>query len=165
MARRRCCGIVAQKPRCKLFCARGSAEEREAVRLCLEEYEAVRRKDYLAQEQAQAAQCMELSRPTFQRVLQSARRKIAQALVEGRTISIEGGNYQMAKRVFECQSCGRIWEEPSCAEGGKHGYEIECPQCGSIEKAKLENGKKHVCAGHAHAGGHGHGGGCCSHHD
>lgn len=66
----------------------------------------------------------------------------------------------MANRTFECQGCKHVWEEAPCSEGGKHGYEIECPKCGSLKKVKLENGERHVCggAGHSHGscGGHHH---------
>ena len=63
----------------------------------------------------------------------------------------------MGNRVFECVECHHVWEVEPCTEGGKHGYEIACPECGSMKKLKLENGEKHAC------GGHGHQGGCCGH--
>lgn len=75
----------------------------------------------------------------------------------------------MANRVFECAACGKVWEEKPCSEGGKHGYEILCPQCGSLKKNKLVDGVRHACGGigHAHDHGHhgetGHQGGCCGH--
>lgn len=73
----------------------------------------------------------------------------------------------MANRVFECVGCAQVWEEPPCTEGGKHGYEIACPKCGSMKKLKINNGEKHACGGadHAHSHEHSHGssGGCCSH--
>jgi len=63
------------------------------VRLALEEMEAVRLCDYEGFEQGAGAERMGVSRPTFQRVLWSARRKIADALVGGKAIRIQGGNY------------------------------------------------------------------------
>jgi len=64
------------------------------------------------------------------------------------------------KRVFECIKCGHQWQEVSCLEGGKHGYEIACPQCGSKEKYKVEESKKIACGGeHMHSHGDGHH--CC----
>ena len=68
----------------------------EEVMLSLEEAEAVRLKDLEGLEQADGAESMNVSRPTFQRVLASARRKIADALLNGKAIRIEGGNYEMA---------------------------------------------------------------------
>lgn len=66
-------------------------------------------------------------------------------------------------RTFECQECKHVWEVPPCNEGGKHGYEIECPKCGSLKKIKLAaNGERHVCGGaHSHTEG---GCGCGGHH-
>lgn len=61
-------------------------------------------------------------------------------------------------RVFECADCGEAWKVEPCTMGGKHGYEIACPKCGSLKKMKIENGLKHAC------GGGGHAGGCCGGH-
>lgn len=159
MARRRCCGLIEDVPICPKFIPAHTTSDL-AVMVLLEEIEAVRLKDMRGMEQSECAVRMGLSRPTFQRILQSARVKIATALVEGRTIIIGGGNYLMKNRVFECVGCGHVWEVEPCTEGGKHGYEIACPQCGSMKKMKLENDTKHVCGG-----GHAHGqGGCCSGH-
>ena len=53
------------------------------------------------QEQEEGAQRMRISRPTFQRILASAREKIADALLHGKAIRIEGGNFEMAWRSGE----------------------------------------------------------------
>ena len=68
----------------------------EEVRLSVEEAEAIRLKDLEGLEQKTGAGRMNISRPTFQRVLASARRKIADALLNGRAIKIEGGNFEVA---------------------------------------------------------------------
>ncbi|WP_031516291.1 DUF134 domain-containing protein [Desulfofalx alkaliphila] len=65
----------------------------EEVSLAVEELEAIRLKDLEYLEQEQCAQRMQVSRPTFHRVLTSARHKVAQALVQGKAIRVEGGNY------------------------------------------------------------------------
>src|SRR4030067_3253503 len=67
----------------------------EEVRLSVEEAEALRLKDLEGLEQEQGAERMNISRPTFQRVLASARKKIADALLNGRAIRSEGGNFEM----------------------------------------------------------------------
>ena len=162
VARLRCCGLVDDLPECKRFFSE-AGDHRDAVIIHFEEFEAIRLKDYQGMDQISAAEAMGLSRPTFQRILQSAKKKLAIALVEGRNILIEGGNYKMANRTFECQECQHVWEVPPCTEGGKHGYEIECPKCKSLKKIKLENGVRHVCGG-GHSQGHTHGGGCCGGH-
>jgi uncharacterized protein len=53
----------------------------EEVCLSIEELEAIRLKDLEGLEQEQGAEKMNISRPTFQRVLTSARQKIAAALL------------------------------------------------------------------------------------
>lgn len=167
MPRRRCCGLIEEEPICPRFGPHPHGNGSEIL-LKLEEYEALRLKDHQGLDQQASAEVMGLTRTTFQRILQSARTKIATALVEGKMISIQGGDYQMKNRVFECAACGHNWEEAPCSEGGKHGYEIACPQCGSKKKFKLDNGVKQHCGGggpqhgnHHHGG---HEGGCCGGH-
>jgi len=157
MPRKRCCGLIETEPTCQQFTAEGE-QKANFVELRVEELEALRLKDLGRIDQGDCAMAMGLSRPTFQRLLQSARTKVALALVEGQSIIIKGGNYMVKNRVFECQECSHKWEVEPCVEGGKHGYEIPCPQCGSMKKNKLDNGVKHACGGgHDHE----HGGGCC----
>jgi predicted DNA-binding protein (UPF0251 family) len=83
----------------------------EEVRLSVEEAEAIRLKDLESLEQEQGAEKMNISRPTFQRVLASARQKIADALLNGKAIRIEGGNFEMSPVRFKCAS-GHEWEVP-----------------------------------------------------
>jgi len=83
----------------------------EEVRLSVEEAEAIRLKDLEGFEQEQAAERMNISRPTFQRVLASARQKIGDALLNGRAIRIEGGSFEMAFRTFRCLN-GHEWDVP-----------------------------------------------------
>ena len=72
---------------------RGRAEEE--VVLKVEELEAVRLKDDEGLSQVEAAEKMDVSQPTFSRVLESARNKIAEALVHGKALRVEGGDYEM----------------------------------------------------------------------
>jgi len=81
----------------------------EEVSMSVEEAEAVRLKDLEGLEQEQGAEKMNVSRPTFQRILASARQKIADALLNGKAIKIEGGNFEMTWRRFRCHS-GHEWE-------------------------------------------------------
>ena len=83
----------------------------QEVHLPVEEAEAIRLKDLEALEQEECAQKMKVSRTTFARVLGSARQKIADALLNGKAIRIEGGNFEMAKRHFRCLN-GHEWEIP-----------------------------------------------------
>jgi predicted DNA-binding protein (UPF0251 family) len=62
--------------------------------LTVDEFEAIRLKDHEDMDQTGAARKMGISQPTFQRVYESARKKIADALVNGKAIRIEGGHYR-----------------------------------------------------------------------
>lgn len=101
----------------------------EEVQISLEELEALRLKDYEGMEQEEAAELMGISRPTFQRVLEQARRKVAEGLVLGKALRIEGGDYEVVPMQFRCRHCGHRWEQiasgdismacPSCEEGSR----------------------------------------------
>jgi predicted DNA-binding protein (UPF0251 family) len=64
------------------------------VRQSLEEAEAIRLKELEDLAQEQSAVRMNISRPTFQWVLESARKKVADALLNGKAIRIDGGNFE-----------------------------------------------------------------------
>jgi len=83
----------------------------EQVCLSVEEAEAIRLKDLEGLGQEECAKGMSISRPTFHRVLESARSKLADALLNGKAIQIEGGNFEMAMRRFRCLN-GHEWEVP-----------------------------------------------------
>jgi predicted DNA-binding protein (UPF0251 family) len=98
----------------------------EEVRLTVEEAEAIRLKDLEGLEQEEGAEKMNISRPTFQRVLASARQKIAGALLNGKAIRIEGGNFEMSPSLFRCAN-SHEWEVPSQAIA--EGSPQLCPVC------------------------------------
>jgi predicted DNA-binding protein (UPF0251 family) len=81
------------------------------VCLSVEEAEAIRLKDLEGLEQEQGAERMNISRPTFQRILMSARQKMADALLSGKAIRIEGGSFEMDINRFKCLH-GHEWEVP-----------------------------------------------------
>lgn len=65
--------------------------ELEEVVLALDELEALRLADLQGQYQEQAAEKMKISRPTFSRIVEEARRKVADALIYGKALRMEGG--------------------------------------------------------------------------
>jgi len=69
--------------------------ELEEVILQVDEFEAVRLKDLGGLEQEECAKKMNISQPTFHRLVLSARKKISDAIVNGKAIKIEGGNYKI----------------------------------------------------------------------
>ena len=83
----------------------------QETRLSVEEAEAIRLKDLEGLEQEKCAQSMRVSRTTFCRILDSARQKMADALLNGKAIRIEGGNFEMAMRRFRCLD-GHEWDVP-----------------------------------------------------
>jgi predicted DNA-binding protein (UPF0251 family) len=107
----------------------------EEVCLSVEELEAVRLKDLEGLEQQQGAERMNVSRPTFQRILTSARRKIADAFLNGKAVRIEGGNYEMAPRRFKCAQ-GHQWDVPF--ESAASVPPEQCPECNSTEIMPLQ---------------------------
>jgi len=85
--------------------------ELKEINLLVEEAEAIRLKDLEGLEQEVCARKMNISRSTFSRLLDSARQKVADALLKGKAIRIEGGNFEMAVRRFRCLK-GHEWEVP-----------------------------------------------------
>ena len=63
----------------------------EWVYLAMDEFETIRLLDHEGLDQEKAAELMGISRPTVTRIYANARKKIAEALTEGKAISIEGG--------------------------------------------------------------------------
>jgi len=68
--------------------------ELEESVLTVDEFEAVRLKDFQEIDQEDAARKMNISQPTFHRLVTSARKKIADAIVNGKAIRVEGGNFR-----------------------------------------------------------------------
>jgi predicted DNA-binding protein (UPF0251 family) len=96
----------------------------------LEELEAIRLKDLLGLEQEECAEKMEVSRPTFQRILISAREKIADSLCGGKAIRIEGGNYTKNICTLKCRRCGSVWKDTYENVQSQKDGKI-CLKCGS----------------------------------
>ena len=99
--------------------------------LKLEELEAIRLKDLEGLEQEECAEKMQVSRPTFQRILLLAREKVADSLIHGKAIRIEGGNFTRNICPVRCLGCGHEWTESfeNMEQIGAGDY--TCPKCGS----------------------------------
>lgn len=118
---------VANIPDVKFFKPAGIRKrDLEEIVLSLEEVETIRLKDGEGLTQQEAADKMEVSRPTFQRVLTKARKKISEALLEGKALKFEGGNYDFKPR---CPQCGEDIESPG-RHGRRKGAPMEnCTEC------------------------------------
>ena len=107
------------------------------VVVSIEEAEAIRLKDLEGLDRGEGAQRMHVSRATFQRILDSARGKMAEALIRGKAIRVEGGNFELAIRRFRCFDNGHEWDVP---------FEAAvpcdlCPTCHSTNVGSIDQGK------------------------
>jgi predicted DNA-binding protein (UPF0251 family) len=122
---------VAEMPQVNYFKPAGiPLRVLDEVCLSVEEAEAIRLKDLEGLQQEECAERMHISRPTFHRVLESARQKVADALLKGKAIRIAGGNFEMAMRRFRCDNDGQEWDVPF--EAMVDGPPVACPRCNSL---------------------------------
>lgn len=80
----------------------------EEIDLTVDELESLRLADLENLDQIKAAKEMKISQSTFQRILTSAHKKIAEALVKGKAIRVKGGRIKVVKRRaerFKCEEC------------------------------------------------------------
>ncbi len=126
--RRRICG----EPRVREFIPK-EAEVGQPVEMTLDEFETVRLMDRLGFDQEDCAAQMNVSRTTVQAIYDSARKKLALALVEGRRLQILGGAYVVCPSSEECcgKECCRREHSESC--GGKGCF--CCPGCRDRERS------------------------------
>jgi len=96
------------------------------ISLNFEEYEAIKLCDYELLTHAEASALMNISRPTFTRVYESARRKIAKAFVEASIIRFEGGKVVFDTLWHKCSKCNITFTIPK-------GQSEECPLCHQTE--------------------------------
>lgn len=131
--------IVAYNPSVSYFKPRGIPMlELDEVQLTLDAYEAVRLSDLEGMSHEEAGRAMGVSRATFGRIILKARKAIANAIVNGKAINIEGGTYALVedKRIFMCKDCGRRWEVPLGT-----GKPRECPNCNSDNVVRVKPDK------------------------
>jgi len=151
------CRRVALSPGVTYFKPRGvPLSELEEVILAHDELEALRLADLEGLYQDDAAERMKISRPTFSRIIEKARRVVAEALVGGKALRVEGGNVMVRQRTFHCFACGHEWQVPF-GTGRPH----TCPSCQSDEIARVDAERGYRCrAGHGGGRGWGRGRGC-----
>ena len=98
---------------------------RKHIDLLYEEYEAIKLADYDLMNHLEASRLMGVSRATFARVYESARRKIARALVETREIRSVFGDASLDQSWFSCDACQSKFNIPD------KFTEHHCPLCKS----------------------------------
>lgn len=115
----------------------------EEITLTIEEMEAIRLADIELLDQAAAAERMEISRPTFHRILNKAHQKIAAALWQGQALRVDGGNFKIAHhcqtslRYFTCEACGHKWSLPHGT--GQRCHDLACPTCQEFKVIRDED--------------------------
>jgi predicted DNA-binding protein (UPF0251 family) len=134
MARPRKSRAVEMEPGVTFFKPQGiPLRVLEQVVITVDELEALRLSDLQGLTQEEVAQQMQVSRPTVTRMLARAHQAVADALVNGKAIRIEGGDYTLGRRSYRCPACGL----DLAPAGGKEMGQV-CCQC--------------ACAGMAHEG-------------
>ena len=133
MPRRRQLRKIVAPPNFKGYKPYGASRiSKENVEILYEEYEAIKLADYDLMNHEEAARLMGISRPTFARIYESARRKIAKALVETREIKTVYGNALLDKTWYICNDCHVRFTIPKTISSHN------CPLCAS-EKIELLN--------------------------
>lgn len=130
---------MTNPPHFKGYSPIGLPEENNPVVLNYEEYEAIRLCDFELYNHAEAAQIMDVSRPTYARIYESARRKVAQAFVHGKAIVFEGGKVYFDSEWYSCNSCGCWFNHPEKEQEVKN-----CALCGSTDIEQYSNKSEEV---------------------
>lgn|GEM_PF-335610 len=121
---------IARLPEVTFFKPAGiRARDLDQVGLGVDEVEALRLVDLEGLSQERAAEELGVSRQTVGRIVDEARRKVADALVNGKAVVIDGGAYALAAGRF-CADCGAYWSQGSTVVDEATGQE-QCPACGS----------------------------------
>lgn len=144
MPRQKKCRKVCQMPAMQEFRPVGSARRRAAVILSVDEYEAIRLIDKQGFSQEECGRYMQVARTTVQMIYNSARKKLAEALVEGLPLRIEGGDYRLCDGKEEYCGCG----------GCRRHRRRPMPGMQSVREEKdmriaaaLDKNKEDVCTG------------------
>lgn len=117
MPRPRKCRKVCQLPPVRVFLPAGRAEDAPAVILTVDEYESIRLIDQMGFSQEDCGRYMNIARTTVQQIYTSARKKLADALVLGQPLRIEGGDFRLC-----------TGEESHCGCGGCRKHRQACCQ-------------------------------------
>lgn len=99
---------VCTMPEFNIFGPANTSDVRETVVMTVEEYETIRLMDLEGLSQEECANVMEVARSTVQRIYEDARKKLADSIVNGKTLKIEGGDYKLCSDFEDnknCQGC------------------------------------------------------------
>jgi uncharacterized protein len=118
--------FVSCSPRALTFKPAGvPLRDLDVVLLSFDELEALRLADLLGDSQEEGAAKMNVSRPTFGRILARSRKKVAGALVLGKGLEIGGGDVVRTHHTrVRCGRCRQPWDVPATV-----GNSFRCPHC------------------------------------
>ncbi len=139
MPRPRKCRKVCRLPDNNGFVPVHSNSGQEPIILNVDEYEAIRLIDREGFSQEQCGEYMHIARTTVQQIYTNARKKLADALVEGRPLQITGGDYRLCdgkEHDCRCGGCYRHRRQPLTETKGGTSMKIAIP---------LDEDKKSVC--------------------
>jgi predicted DNA-binding protein (UPF0251 family) len=91
--------------------------DRGCIVMTVDEYETIRLIDLEGLNQEECAERMNVARTTIQRIYYYARKKLAESLVMGKRIRIEGGDYKLCDDVVAPFKCGRCCENKGIRGG------------------------------------------------
>ena len=125
MGRPKKCRWVETEPGVTFFKPRGiPLRSLQQVVITVDELEAMRLADFLEMTQEEVAQRLQVSRPTVTRMLSRAHRAVAEALVHGKAICIQGGDYRVGQ---PCQQCGQ-WSGLESGDPAAEGCTCQGPE-------------------------------------
>lgn len=104
----------------------------EKIELLYEEYEAIKLADYDMLNHNDAGELMGISRATFARIYEKARKKIALALVEGKILEAKFGNAYFDDDRYECSNCKATFNIT------ENSVKDKCPICNNKNINKIE---------------------------
>ena len=134
MPRRKRLRKVVAPPGFKGYKPYGTSQyTKQYVELLYEEYEAIKLADYDLMNHLEASKLMGVSRPTFARIYESARRKLANALVETKEIRSVFGNARLDGTWYLCNDCNARFTIPIQIS------DQACPICRSLETKFIKN--------------------------
>lgn len=86
--------------------AQNTVNEANEILMSIEEYETIRLVDYESLNQEQCAVVMCVARSTVQRLYTDARKKLADCIINGKTLKISGGDYTLCNQSTDQKICG-----------------------------------------------------------
>lgn len=132
MGRRSKCRRICEMPRVEEF-APANVKGMEVVGMTVDEFETIRLIDHEGYSQEECARQMNVARTTAQSIYESARKKLAEVLVEGKKLKIGGGVYEVCPDAGEC--CQRLCGQRQCSLNRCVGNKSACERRSQCEKS------------------------------